>query len=288
MTRILILAIFLTLSVGAIYAQVSLEERGYMVYIPSTYNGDEALPLVITLHGYGDTGAAYARGTNWAETAEEYGFVVGFLNGYQHEWNSSPGGSHNENDTAAILEFIEFIAGQVHINPDRIYLVGFSNGGSMAYRALCETDDMFAGVAVVSGLMWRGLDCDTDAQASLLVIHGTADTVVPFMGSDDTLSSPQVVTYWSQANNCRDTNVREYDEAYTGLQIQFYQQCDEGAMVMLYAIPGLGHTWPGANQRAAGHPIPHELNANFIIWGFFEISYETQMQQSTPITSANH
>jgi polyhydroxybutyrate depolymerase len=286
MTRIVILVILLTLTVGTIYAQVSLEERGYMVYIPSTYIDDQSLPLVITLHGYGDTGAAYAHGTAWTDTAEEYGFVVGFLNGYQREWNSSPGGIHNEDDTAAILNFIEFIAAEVNINRDRIYLVGFSNGGAMAYRALCETGDTFAAVAVVSGLMWRGLDCDEDAEASLLVIHGTADTVLPFMGSQNNYSSPEAIAYWSQANHCRDKNVREYDEAYTGLQIQFYQQCNDGNLVMLYAIPGLGHTWPGANQRAAGRPIPNELNANFIIWGFFEISYEAHLRQA--ITTTNH
>jgi polyhydroxybutyrate depolymerase len=278
MLRILTLAILLIMAAGTVQAQVSLEERGYLVYIPSTYDGQE-MPLVIALHGYGDTANAFAQGTGWAETAEEYGFVVGFLNGYQREWNSSPGGNHNEDDTAAILEFIEFIADEVHINRDRIYLVGFSNGAAMAYRAACEAPDTFAAIVAVSGLMWREQDCPTEAQTSVLVIHGTSDRVVPFAGNRNNLSALEAVEDWAYFNNCTDSVVHEFDETYTGLQIQFYHECDGGQMVMLYAIPGLGHTWPGANQRARGRPIPNELNANFIIWGFFEISYAAQQEK---------
>jgi polyhydroxybutyrate depolymerase len=282
--RIQILVIIFIIAVGAVQAQVSLKERGYLVYVPATYVGQE-MPLIIALHGYGDTAAAYAQGTGWAETAEEYGFVVGFLNGYQREWNSSPGGNHNEDDTAAILDFIEFVAGEVNINRDRIYLVGFSNGASMVYRAACEAPDTFAAVVAVSGLMWREQHCPDTAQTSLLVIHGTSDTVVPFMGGDDSnLSAPEAVAFWAQLAQCSDDGVHQFDETYSGLQIQFYHECNGGQMVMLYAIPGIGHVWPGANQRAMGRPIPNELNANFIIWGFFEISYEAQREYPPAIS----
>ena len=286
-TSLIALTIILLLfAVGSVAAQdVSLDDRGYLVYIPSTYEDGEAMPLVIALHGYGDTVSAFAQGTGLAESAEDYGFIIGFLGGYEREWNVSPGGSHDEDDTAAVLDFIELIADEVTIDRARIYLLGFSNGAAMTYTAACEAPDTFAAIAAVGGYMWQEQPCD-DVQTSVLIMHGLADNVVSFNGHRGNTSVVDTMTFWAEMNACADDDVHAFDEEYTGLQIKFYDECADGNMVMLYAIPNLRHTWPGANQRAQNRPIPNELNANFIIWGFFEISYAAQ--QGEDLTSVDN
>jgi polyhydroxybutyrate depolymerase len=165
---------------------------------------------------------------------------------------------------------------EVNINHDRIYLIGFSNGASMIYRALCESPDTFSGIAAVGGSMFIEQDCPDEVHASVLIMHGTGDTLVPFDGSDDGYSAPETVTFWAKANECEDEDVQPFDPDFYGIAHQFFNDCAGGNLVMLYAISGLGHTWPGANQRLTGRIVPRQIDANFIIWGFFEISYLSQ------------
>lgn len=37
------------------HANVSLDDRSFLVHIPASYAPDEAYPVVISFHGYGDT-----------------------------------------------------------------------------------------------------------------------------------------------------------------------------------------------------------------------------------------
>lgn len=276
MKRLWLVCVVLVSIVASVGAQeVTLDERGYFAYVPSSYTG-EALPLVITLHGYGDAGDSFARTTDWVNTAEEYGFVVAFLNGYMHQWNDGRPGDHNEDDTAAILDLIEALSQEIILNHQRIYLVGFSNGASMTFRAACEAPGTFAGIAAVNGPMVTTQTCSYHAQTSVMVIHGTSDNIVPFDGGKGLYSAPQTVTYWADLDQCTDEDVPAFDPDFTSITLQFYDECAGGHLVMLYAIRGLGHIWPGANQHITNRPLPRQLDANFLIWGFFEIAYQSQ------------
>ena len=255
-------------------AQTSLEERGYAVYIPSRYD-ESPLPLVIALHGFGESAQDFALGTGLAETAEERGFVVAFPNGYLLQWNDGSRGDHEEDDTAILLELIEVIAEKVSIDRERIYLVGFSNGASMTFRAFCEAPDVFAAIAAIGGPMRRSQECPEGAQTSVFVLHGTADQTVPFYGGNGRYSAPETVIKWAETNHCTDEDVPLFDPTFdTATFPQFYNECENGTIVVLYAISGMGHTWPGSTSRLRGEPIPREFDANFLVWGFFELAYE--------------
>ena len=67
-------------------------------------------------------------------------------------------------------------------DPERVSVVGLSNGAGFATRMACELPTQFAAVVSVAG-GYRALDpCPPATQASFLAIHGTADTIVPFNG----------------------------------------------------------------------------------------------------------
>lgn len=271
---VLCMALFL-FPAQILFAQTTLEERGYLVYIPTRYDNDP-IPLVIALHGFGEGAQNFAMGTGLAETAEDRGFVVAFPNGHLLQWNDGSQGDHEEDDTAILLELIEVVAEKVNLDRDRIYLAGFSNGASMTFRAACDAPGVFAAIAAVGGPMRRSQTCD-DTQISVFVLHGTADSAVPFYGGNGRYSAPETVANWAEANGCTDEDVPIFDPTFeTATFPQFFNECEDGTLVVLYAISGMGHTWPGSATRLSGNPVPREFDANFLIWGFFELAYDAQ------------
>ena len=115
----------------------------YSLYVPSSYDSDKAYPLIVCLHGAGFTGATYldrwvprlndnyilvcptiSMGAWWSRVAEEF-----------------------------ILEILKTVQSQYHINGDRIFLTGMSNGGIGAWIIGMHHADKFAGIApMASGI----------------------------------------------------------------------------------------------------------------------------------------
>ena len=86
-------------------------------------------------------------------------------------------------DDAAFLKAVaEDVVTRDGVDPERVYLVGFSNGGFLAYRMACEQPELFAGIAVVEGALLVPA-CAPSAPTDLLVIHQRGDDTVPFAGT---------------------------------------------------------------------------------------------------------
>jgi polyhydroxybutyrate depolymerase len=264
----------------------TLESRGYGIYIPSRYDGSEDLPLVIALHGFGDEWHNFSRFSGWMTIAEEYNFLVAFPNGYLRQWNDGGRGDHYEDDVRMLQVMIERVARDYRINRERIYLTGFSNGGTMVYKAACEAPNVFAGIASVAGTMRYNQNCLDDLQLSVMMIHGTADSVVPFTGGDGRYSAPNSAAFWVRQNACETEAVPDYDESLfvNNVAAYRYENCAAGHQVLLYVIEDMPHTWPGAREYANGETPLARIDAPRLIWNFFEASYRTEQAsaEATP------
>ena len=137
--------------------------RPVNVYIPSSYDGQTQLPLVILLHGHGgasgsaDFEESYMQLTPWAE---KKGFLYCYPEGTVGQandqfWNATDGCcdffNAGPDDAGYLRAVIEEISRQFALAPKRVYLVGHSNGAFMAYRMACESADLIAGVASLAG-----------------------------------------------------------------------------------------------------------------------------------------
>src|SRR5258706_11090953 len=56
-------------------------ERTYLIHLPSGYNDQEKVPLVIALHGGGGNPEQFARDTGFNQKADEAGFIVVYPRG---------------------------------------------------------------------------------------------------------------------------------------------------------------------------------------------------------------
>lgn len=267
----------------------SLDERGYGLYIPTSYDEEATnnLPLVIALHGFGDTWENFYQATGLVNRAEQDNFIVAFPQGYLNQWNDGSIGDHEEDDIQLLRDLITRIERDYRVDTERIYLVGFSNGGTMVFRAACEAPDLFAGIVSIAGTMRsaQAPDCE-EASLPVMIIHGTGDEVVPFEGSVYRYSVTSGVTFWAMQNGCDLESVPPFNDALfrNGFRTYFFEDCPNGNYVLFHAIENGGHSYPGAGAYFQGlTPQPAFTDTARLIWGFFEITYQAKLSaEDTP------
>ncbi|WP_082221412.1 alpha/beta hydrolase family esterase [Herbaspirillum chlorophenolicum] len=234
-------------------------------------------PLIIALHGSGSTGSQLARNTGLTEIAEAAGYMVAYPNGTgltidARTWNS--GGCcgyaqmHKVNDVAFIRALIDKLVSEGLADRSRVYIVGLSNGGMLAYRMAAEAPELFKGVAVVSAVL--DLPPETvKAGVPILHIHGSDDPFIPFLGGIGPKEATQVprlsvaktIDTWVKANGADPKpDVNDIpDTAGDGTSVRqyTYHSKSDPQAVVLYEIKGGGHNWPGGTA-----PMPNSGKAS--------------------------
>ncbi len=257
-------------------------ERNYILYVPAIYDGANAVPLVINLHGYGSNAAQQNFYGNFKNLADVDNFLVVHPNGTNDfsgtpYWNSFAGGG-TVDDVAFISGLIDTLSKNYNIDPAKIFSTGMSNGGFMSYRLACELNNRISKIASVTGSMNTTLQgtCSPGAPIPVMQIHGTNDPTVPYNGSFGVVAIENVVDYWVNNNNCDtapiveslpDINTSDNStvERYT------YANGDAGSSVIFYKVIGGGHTWPDALFPIPAYgPTNRDFNASQVIWEFFK------------------
>ncbi|MCC6142169.1 MAG: prolyl oligopeptidase family serine peptidase, partial [Candidatus Hydrogenedentes bacterium] len=254
------------------------------LHVPAGYDGSTPRPLVFALHQFTDTGRGMQRLTGFDAIADRERFFVVYPDGIFRTWNAGRGSDVDD------VGFIETLADQIqqdfNIDPTRIYATGASAGGMMAQYLACHSG-LFAAIAPVMGSMTEAnvQECASTG-LPVLIIHGTADPVVPFEGGDTFagpgnrvrfLSAPDNAAFWAERNECGAEPIRTPlpdsvpDDETKVVQVTF-PACAPGQEVVLYEVEGGGHTWPGSNNRYPAFIVgraSREINASEVIWEFF-------------------
>lgn len=143
----------------------------YGLYVPENYRPEKAYPLVICLHGAGFTGDAYLE--RWqARLNDNYILACPTLT-YGDWWTRTA--------EQLVLVTIRAVTGTYHIDPERIFLTGMSNGGIGAYLIGAHYARQFAAIVPMAS----GLDhvlmpfLENFQETPLYIIHGKRDQVMP-------------------------------------------------------------------------------------------------------------
>lgn len=269
------------------------KKRDYLIYLPDTREPWGALPVIIVLHGAFSTARGIMKLTGFNRLAEREKLVMVYPNGayglfglFQH-WNAGhccgKAQKDNNDDVGFILKVIEDLQTRYKIAGRRIFLVGFSNGGMMAYRFCAEHPGKVAGAAVLAGSSggrespsapyWR-IPAPGNA-VPIIIFHGRQDDSVPYEGGLDRRhrsereydSVETSVNFWIQNNRCAPQPRNEY---LLGQRItkQTWSDGRNKPMVVLYSIDDWGHFWPGANYGRK-HSLP-DFSATEVIWDYFK------------------
>jgi polyhydroxybutyrate depolymerase len=89
----------------------------------------------------------------------------------------------NIDDVSYIDAVIADMRARYKVDDKRIFLLGYSNGGYMTHRMLCERAQMIAAGASINGAAWKDpARCAPSGPAALLEVHGDADEIVQYAG----------------------------------------------------------------------------------------------------------
>jgi len=199
-------------AVGSIHDDLILDVgRGPVtVHVPPNYDPSDPAPLVVLLHGSGDTGQNLEGFFRFLPWSDRLGFLYVFPDAPEDQgraWNATdacPGGSGNPGDDSCYLRaLIDGIISELSVDTGRIYLLGFSSGGFMVYRMACDHADIVTAVVSLAGAMYLDtFDCTPSAPVRTLEIHGTADNSVPYEGTSVWTGAVATTELWAAYNQC--------------------------------------------------------------------------------------
>ena len=230
--------------------------RPYQSVVGGAYDPARPTPLLLLLHGYSVNGIvqdAYFGFSRWAgDKAILYAYPDGTVDSSgKHYWNATDGccdfDHKNVDDVAYLGAVIDDMSAKWNVDPKRVYLVGHSNGGFMAYRMACDLAPRIAAIVSLAGASWKdGARCQPAAPVAVLQIHGDADDTVPYAGGPDLPSARQSVAFFAAVDGCDATSAPgdalDLDSRLPGSEttVDRWRSCRGGA-AELWTIRGGSH-----------------------------------------------
>ena len=255
--------------------------RRYLLHVPPGISGDKPVPLVLALHQFLDTPTGMRSMTGLNALADREGFLVVYPKGRWRRWEADSDPCGRDHRFLDVL--IDHLASRHPVDPSRIYATGASAGAFMI-QAYARHTDRLAAIAPVMGTLSRNLASDDAVPPPLavLLIHGIEDPVIPYAGGAAGgpharvfLSAEDTAAYWAAAVGCGiepEVTTTPVGDSDTVFVRRFAYACPEGAEVMLLAVGGCGHSWPGHQSRFPRFlvgPSVAEPDATEQIWDFF-------------------
>lgn len=241
--------------------------REYVLYIPNSYDGTSAVPILFNFHGFGDNASDYMNNADMRTVAESDTFILVYPQGScsdgSSHWNPCPIGGDNKSstdDVGFVESMITEISSQYNINMERVYAAGYSNGGMMAYGLANYKSDLIAAIASISGVM---LDCTEAASHPMPVLHlhGTSDGVLPYHGNSYYSSAQNTLNHWINFNNTTTTpTISSQNSGGMTIERYVYDQGDSSVSVEHYKYIGGNHVWFNATYQGQ--------NTAELVWNF--------------------
>jgi polyhydroxybutyrate depolymerase len=260
---------------------VTLDDRPFELTVPAGY--DEATPaaLVVGLHGYTSHGAELADYLGLAERSAADGFLLALPEGTtdgrnEQFWNATEAccdfGGTDVDDSAYLAAVITTVQEQYAVDPNRVFVVGHSNGGFMALRMACDHAELVAAVVSIAGAQTDDAAACTPAKpVSVLQVHGDADDTIRYAGGSTgagrTYPGAQAtVDAWRDLDACTADPATgaplDLDSTNPAAEttVATTSGCQDGTEVALWTIGGGGHVpaWtPDAGRTIVDWLLAH-------------------------------
>ncbi len=124
--------------------------RKYVVYVPKTYDGSKAMPVILFLHGSGERGndgvvsAQIGMGAAIEANMDKYNAIV-VMPQATKTWAS------DSDDARAALAALDEVMAAYKVDPNRQILTGLSMGGSGTWSIAAAMPDRFAAIVPICG-----------------------------------------------------------------------------------------------------------------------------------------
>jgi poly(hydroxyalkanoate) depolymerase family esterase len=282
-----------------------------LVHIPPGLDPAVPAAVVCMLHGCTQDPVSFAAATAMNETANRHGFIVVYPaqprgRNAQRCWNwfmptHQQRGAGEPALIAGITQDLVHEQSAQKVDSQRLFVAGLSSGGAMALILTACYPDLFAAVAVHSGLPYRSAHDLTSAFAAMrdaggnrhpdgqaihaamgeharpvpsLVIHGTADRTVAPGNAQHILAQSMQANHLAAPRSCAHHPAKpsssHHARADGGLHYTHRQWlCPDGTLMHeSIEVQNLEHAWSGG-VPGASHTDPRGPSATEAIWTFF-------------------
>lgn len=185
--------------------------RRYILHLPPTTPTGK-VPLVVYLHGWGSN----AQNQVLNPGVDSAGWLVVYPEGTPHAfgtgngplWNA--GGAFEEataytDDVKFIRALIDTLILRQPIDRSRVFVLGYSNGGMMAYRLAHELSSRIAGIYVMAASETSGSWSTPPDTVAVMHLQGLNDPWVQMDGNAAFSPVRAVIGRWRTHNGCAET-----------------------------------------------------------------------------------
>jgi polyhydroxybutyrate depolymerase len=245
---------------GMVQLSSAGRERTAIVLTPRTSG---RVPLVVVLHGRNTTPAQELVRTGFTDLAANGAAVLAYPAGIGRSWNARTGccsiaAKQKVDDVAFLQALIPAIEKHAPVDPSKVYLVGYSNGGRLALTAACALPGI-AGVATYGTA--QPARCPTGRPpVPVLIGYGSADPhAAPGHVPDGATTGPVTAADWRSVEGCAPTPSTSTVGPAT---VKEWTSCRGAGRVALVRWDGLTHRWPGAGV------VPAQATGRALMWNF--------------------
>jgi poly(hydroxyalkanoate) depolymerase family esterase len=288
--------------------------RTYDVYVPAGLHRRTAVPLVLLLHGCGQTPAEFAAATRFPAAADRNGFLLvlphqqsrhhprrcwrWYEAAHQHRDAGEPG------VLAGIVAQVRAEEARWQVDERRVYVAGLSAGGTMALTLAATYPDVFAAAGVHSAPAYRSSSGPGQALAAMagrtavpppepgapaiaptILVQGTADDVVRAANGDRV--ADQWLAHRAAAADADPPDRSRSESGHTadGRRYEVLRWYAARRPVLEYwLVDGLGHAWSGGREDGS-YSDPGGPGATTLMWAFFR-SHALERRARRPVRAA--
>jgi polyhydroxybutyrate depolymerase len=267
--------------------------RFYRIHVPPHVGRSSRFPVVVVLHGAMDSARGIERRSGFNRLADREGLVVVYPNGYGflgllRHWNAGHccGRAHRLglDDVGLLDAVLDDVARRVDVDPERVYVVGESNGAMLAYSYAARRAGRVAAAGAVNSTIGSRRDPASALETipapatpvPMTIIHGAADRTIPFRagptsdGEVSWVSASDSAAFWVHHNDAGGEPL--VTEAHGGRVVRStWRGGDVTSSVDLYEIRDWGHVWPGGKSTgdlSEDDPL-RGFDAASVLWQHF-------------------
>ncbi|MBE1486026.1 extracellular catalytic domain type 1 short-chain-length polyhydroxyalkanoate depolymerase [Plantactinospora soyae] len=231
------------------------KERTWSLHAPPGYRPGTPTPLVVALHGTGQSVEGLGSTSGLNALADKEGFLVAYPQALNQEFSRL---AEQGDDVNLVRAIVDQLVRTWSVDPARVYATGFSSGAELTYSLGVEAAEVFAAIAPVSGAFTGGpAASDPNYKPSRPV------SMITFIGRNDRNSSRMYggLARWQRNLGCEVGKPVWVDQARTVNRTA--SNCSDGSEVVDYTVNGMGHAWPAATGYKAA------VDATSAMWEFF-------------------
>ena len=155
----------------------------YLLYLPKDYDEQESLPLMLFLHGRGESNGPISLVAKWGpprivgEGDDMPYIIISPQCPRSDNWSS-------EKQQQILIELLDSVSKEWKVDSNRVYLTGLSMGGFGSWQLAAKYPERFAAVVPICGGM-SVKHAEALKNIPIWAFHGDKDPIVPIKRTAD-------------------------------------------------------------------------------------------------------